>query len=120
MHQNVLKFLVVVIMVSFCALGCAQKPETSSAKDAIQKSQNLQSVEAQAEYLIKDANAFVNSEQFDEAIQTAKHVLAELDKDSAEAQSIIQKAQAELKALAEQKAGELKEGMQKKLNELGQ
>ncbi len=111
---------IVLALVMVCVTGCAQKPESASSSEAIQQAKTMESIEAQKDYLIKEANAFVNSEQFDEAIKVAKYVLSELDKSSQEAKGILEKAQAELKAVAEKKAAELKEEMSKKVGNLGQ
>jgi len=114
-----------IYVIFFCVLtvmlaGCAQKPESTDSKQAISNAQKLQDVQAQAQYLIKEANAFLNSQQFDQAINTAKYVLANLDKNSQEAQSIIEQAQAKLKALAEQKVDEAASSVKNALGGLGQ
>jgi len=89
--------------------GCAApKPKAATADQAIEQSKSVGDVQAQAQYLVGEANAFVNSQKFDEAIVTAKYVLANLDANSQEAKSVLEQATAEIKKMAEQKAGELK------------
>jgi uncharacterized membrane protein len=64
---------------------------------------------------VKEANAFISSEQFDQAINTAKYVMSNLDKDSTDAKSIIETAKMELKKMTEKKAEEMKGELQNKL-----
>ena len=112
------KFNVTVILLTLIAAisGCAQQqPQAATASQAIEQSKTKGSVDEQAKYLISQANAFVNSQKFDEAIKSAKYVLANLDANSQEAKSIVERATAEIKKMAEAKAGELKQ----KLGSLG-
>lgn len=112
---NLMVCIVIALMV-----GCAQKPKSASSSEAIQKASAMETVEAKTEYLIKEANAFVNSQKFDEAIATAKHVLSKLDAESQEAKNILEKAKAELEKIAKEKAGEMKGELNKKLGDIGQ
>ncbi|MCK5179882.1 MAG: hypothetical protein KAR32_10160 [Candidatus Omnitrophica bacterium] len=114
MNNSKIKIFVVGLIIGFVALGCGQKAKSSS--EAIELSKAKATVEAQAKYLIQQANGFINSDQFDEAIKTAKYVLSNLDSKSTAAQGIIEKAQAELKEIANQKIQEVKG----KLGSLGQ
>ena len=99
--------IMLVVLVVFVS-GCAQQPKSENASGAIEQAKALESVEAQVNYLVKEANAFISSEKFDEAINTAKYILSELDKESVQAKGIIEKAQAELKKLAAAKLDEAK------------
>jgi len=98
--------------------GCAQKPQAENSKGAIQQAQGLETVDAKVKYLVGEANAFLSSEKFDDAINIAKYILAELDKDSTEAKTILERAEAELKAFAEKKAEEAKKALADKLGNL--
>ena len=100
-----------IVFVAAAVVGCSQQPKASSAGQAIEQSKAMSTTQEQAKYLVSQANAFVNSKNFDEAIQTAKYILANLDTNSAEAKSIIEKATAEVKKIAEQKAEELKKSI---------
>ena len=117
-----MKKLGLILLCALFIVGCAQQPKSENASEAISHAKTLETVEAQADYLISEANAFVNSEQFDEAIKTAKHVLANLDGDKykQEAQAIIEEAKAELEAMAKAKAEEAKKALQEKLGGIGQ
>ncbi len=120
MKKTHLYFAVLCLSAAFVAVGCAQKPESADSKQAISNAQKLQDVKAQADYLIKEANAFLNSQQFDQAVNTAKYVLANLDKESQQAKSIIEQAQVKLKAMAQQKVDEAAGDVKKALGGLGQ
>ena len=99
--------------LTIAAYGCGQRAQNSS--EAIELSKAKATVEAQAQFLVGQANSFVNSENFDEAIKTAKYILSKLDAQSPEAQSIIEKAKTEIKKLADAKLAEAKD----KLGSLG-
>ena len=114
----------VLVAVSFVfavgIMGCSQKPQSANSSEAIEQAKTLQSVEEQAKFLGKEANAFINSEQFDEAIKTAKYVLSKLDKESQEAKSLIERAKQELETMAREKAEEAKAKLKEKLGGIGQ
>ncbi len=94
--------------------GCTQKAENAQA--AIEQSEQHATVDAKVDYLVGQANAFLNSDEFNEAIKTAQHILRNLDQDSQTAQGIIEKARAAL----EQEVGKTAEEMKNKLQGLGQ
>ena len=99
--------LCLFVLVAF--IGCAQqKPQAASSSEAITQAKTLPSADEQVKYLVNQANAFVNSKNFDDAINTAKYILSELDQNSQEAKSILEKAQEELKKMAGAKLDEMK------------
>lgn len=106
--------LITGLIVSLMVFGCGQRAQNS--QEAIELSKAKATVEAQAQFLVQQANSFINSDNFDEAIKTAKYILSELDSNSTAAKGIIEKAQAELKKLAEKKLQDVKG----KLGSLGQ
>lgn len=108
MKSNKIIMTILCLVVGLAVVGCAQKPKTANSSEAIKAAKSMEGVEAQAKYLISEANAFVSSKQFDDAINAAKYVLSNLDQNSMEAQKIIEKAKAELEAMAKQKAEEMK------------
>lgn len=112
-------FLVVAVVVVMTGCGQAQKPQAANSAQAIQQTQSMPDVQAKVQYLVKEANAFLSSQKFDDAVNTAKYILSNLDKNSADAKSILEKAQAELKKLAEQKVNEVKGDLQKTIGGLG-
>ena len=108
------KALLITVLLTGAVLAvssCSQQPKAANSRQAIEQSKAMSTTQEQAKYLVSQANAFVNSNNFDEAIQTAKYILANLDADSAEAKSIIEKAAAELKNVAMQKTEEMKKSL---------
>ncbi len=98
-------FFGMVIFFSFLIffnVGCAKK--ASSTSEAIQNSQSLNTVEAKADYLIKQAEAFYNSKEFQKAVETAQYVLNNLDKNSQPAKDLMEKAKVQLQAAAQRAA----------------
>lgn len=89
----------------FLGTGCTKKAATAS--EAIQNSQTLKTVEEKADYLMKQAEAFYNSKEFQQAIQTAQYVLSNLDKNSQPAKDLIEKAKAQLQAAAQKAMGDV-------------
>ncbi|MDP2653316.1 MAG: hypothetical protein Q8Q08_04720 [Candidatus Omnitrophota bacterium] len=114
-------YLVVTAVVFTLGLtGCAQKPKSADAGAAIQQSSAMATVDEKAKFLVSEANAFLSSQKYEDAMKLANHVLSQVDQNSAEAKSILEKAQAEIKALAEKKAAEMKAELEKKMGSLGQ
>ncbi|HOD11866.1 MAG TPA: hypothetical protein PLO93_06445 [Candidatus Omnitrophota bacterium] len=99
-------FVVGVVLCLCCSVffGCEKK--AGSASEAIDSAQSLKTVSEKADYLIKQAEAFYNSKEFQQAIQVAQYVLNNLDKESKPAQSLIEKAKAELQAAAQKAVGD--------------
>lgn len=95
-----------IVFAGFLTGGCAKKEANS--QQAIEQSKSMKTVDEQVKYLTGQANDFINSKQFDQAIATAKYVLANLDPNSSEAKSILAKAQAELTKTATAVVGDMK------------
>jgi len=106
--------IIMSIVLSIAAYGCGQRAQDTA--EAIELSKRKTTAKEQVKYLAQQANNFINSDDFDEAIKTAKYILSRLDPESSEAKSIIEKAKAEIKKLADQKLAEAK----KKLGSFGQ
>ena len=98
--------------------GCNQQ-KAASSQDAIQQSQAIKTVDEQVKYLVSQANTFINSKNFDEAIKISQHILQDLDSNSQEAKTILEQAKAGLKKIAEQKVAEVKSDLTNKINSLG-
>lgn len=101
-------FLVLVLCLfgSLVLAGCGAK-KAASGNEAIEVSKTLQTVQQKTDYLIGQAKAFYNSKDFQQAVNIAQYILSYVDKNSTEAQSLLEKAKAQLAALAQQKAQEL-------------
>ncbi len=98
-------FIVLLSVGMLATTGCTQK--AASVDEAIQNAQPLQTVQQKADYLIKQAEAFYNSKEFQQAIQIAQYVLSNLNKDSQPAKDLIEKAKAQLQATAQKAAGDV-------------
>ena len=85
--------------------GCTKK--SASVNETIQNSQSLKTIQEKADYLIKQAEAFYNSKQFQQAIETAQYVLNNLDNSSQQAKDLIEKAKAQLQAAAQKAVGDV-------------
>jgi len=97
--------VICLIFGMILSVGCTKK--SGSASEAIQNSQSLNTIREKADYLIKQAEAFYNSKEFQQAIQTAQYVLSNLDKNSQPAKDLIEKAKAQLQATAQKAVGDV-------------
>ena len=105
--KNLLSVLIVCVFVlSLGVAGCAKQAATS--QEAIQQSKTMKTVDEQAQFLVSQANAFVSSKKFDQAAETAKYVLANLDANSQEAKAVLQKAAEEMKKSAQTAVDDIK------------
>ena len=89
----------------FLGAGCAKK--SASASEAIQNSQALKTVQEKVDYLVQQADAFYNSKEFQQAVETAQYVLSNLDKNSQAAKDLIEKAKTQLQAAAKKAVGDV-------------
>ena len=105
----------VSLFLSFGFMGCSQGPKAANSQEAITNSKSLKTVDEQVKYLVGQANSFVNSQNFDQAINTAKYILSNVDKNSVEARKILDNATAEMKKAA---TGALND-MKNKLGNMG-
>jgi hypothetical protein len=85
--------------------GCTKK--SGSTTEAIQISESLKTVQEKADYLIKQAEGFYNSKEFQKAVDTAQYVLNNLDSNSQPAKDLIEKAKAQLQAAAQKAVGDV-------------
>ena len=99
--RNVLSgLLIFCLMTSVCLFGCAKK--TASSQDAIKTSETMKTVEEKVNYLVGQAKSFFNSQDYQNAIETAQHILSNLDQNSQEAQKIITDARQKIENTAKQ------------------
>lgn len=99
--KKIVGIVLLLCVVSGLALssGCTKKAASSS--EAIKNSETLATVQDKTQYLVKQAEAFYNSKDFQQAIETAQYVLSNLDKDSQQARNLIEKAKNQLQAAAQ-------------------
>jgi hypothetical protein len=91
--------LVIGLSLSLLLAGCAQE-RAASSKEAIETAKTLETVQQKADYLISQAKAFYNSNEFQQAVDIAQHILRYVDRDSQEAKNLLEKARAALASAA--------------------
>jgi hypothetical protein len=91
--------LAIVLGAGVMFAGCGPQKEASS-QSAIEKSKSMATVEEKVDYLTKQADAFLNSKDFQKAVDIAQYILAEVDKESVKAKDLLEKAKAELEKAA--------------------
>jgi|GEM_PF-774179 len=101
----------VFFVMGLTTVGCNQQSKSSTSADAIDTSKAMKTVQDQASYLTQQAKAFYNSKQFQDAVSTAQYVLQNLDKNSQEAKSLLEKAKADLEASAKKAMQDAKDKM---------
>ncbi len=111
MRKIMLTLLIFAAAVtSVVTTGCVKKAASSS--EAIKESETMQTTDQKVDYLIGQAKAFLGSKDYSEAMRTAQYILSSLQKDSKEAQAILEKAK---NALSEQAKG-MMEDVKKSMN----
>ncbi|MFH1355438.1 MAG: hypothetical protein ABIH19_04755 [Candidatus Omnitrophota bacterium] len=104
-----------VLILTFCCFlsvilfACAPVEKAATSLEAIEKSKTMEKVQEKTRYLVSQAKAFYNSKEFQKAVDVAQYILIAVDKESTEAQKIIEKAKAQLRAAAENVAGNVKQ-----------
>lgn len=96
--------------------GCARQAKTENSQQAIQQSQQLSTPEEKVDFLVSEAKAFLDEKKYDEGIQTANYILANLDQQSKEAQEIIQTARAEIEKTAREQLEQTKKDVNKAID----
>jgi uncharacterized protein YpiB (UPF0302 family) len=112
--KNSLSVMVVVsIMLSFIVAGCGtQKAESTSA--AIDVAKTMDTVREKTDYLVSQAKAFYNSNDFQAAVDIAQYIIRYLDKDSQAAKDLLEKAKEQLAAQAQGMLDQAKKDFQLK------
>jgi len=109
MNKKFVILISLVLIASVGLVGCAKKAANSA--EAIEQTKTMKTVEEKVNYLVGQANAFISSKEFDQAIRTAQYILSNLDKESAAAESIIEKAKAEMAKAAQAAMDDAKKKM---------
>ena len=100
--KNVLFSALAFVLVLFLTLplsGCGQA-KAASGNEAIKNAEAMETVDQKVNYLLKQANTFYNSKDFQEAVNIAQYILRNLDSDSQQAEIIIKKAKEALASAA--------------------
>jgi uncharacterized lipoprotein YehR (DUF1307 family) len=111
MKKFVLSGALALGLVCVLALsGCGTK-KSASGKEAIKTANSMETLEQKTSYLIKQAKAFYNAREFQEAVNIAQHILTYLDKDSQAARDLLDKARNQLAAAVKGAAEDAKKGL---------
>jgi len=105
--KNIAFAAVALLCISLALAGCGAKREASSSA-AIEKSQTMATVQQKVDYLSAQAKAFVNSKEYDQAVRVAQYILSNLDSNSQEARSLLDKAKEALATQAKAKLEDVK------------
>jgi methylthioribose-1-phosphate isomerase len=89
----------------------AKQAVAKTADEAINISKKIDELQAQKDYLISQAETFYKSEDFQQAMEVAQYVVQYLDKDSAKAKDLLEKAKAKLSKMAESKVNEVTQSL---------
>ncbi|MFA5038676.1 MAG: hypothetical protein WC732_03240 [Candidatus Omnitrophota bacterium] len=104
------KTLVILMVIAVVSMaGCAKK--ASSSSEAIAQAQTMQSVNQKVDYLAGQANMFLDSREYSEALKTANYILSNVDSNSQQAKDIVQKAQERLSGQVKDMAGNFEKSM---------
>ncbi len=106
MHQR-LGMLVVALVASVVMVAGCEKKATSST-EAIQHAQALKTPQEQANYLIGQAEGFLSSKSYQDAVEAAQYVLSKIDSNSQAAKDLLEKAKTQLASEAQGAAGDAK------------
>jgi predicted RNA-binding protein with EMAP domain len=126
--NRTLSVISVFLVVAGLALsGCSKEPSSESSlsassttQEAIEASKTMATTQDKVNYLVNQAKTFYNSEQFRKAIDTAQYILAQLDQNSQEAKSLIDKAKEQLTAQTQKAVDTATEDIKNKIGSFGQ
>ena len=107
MKKGLVCLLVVGLFISLVLAGCGSQKDGSS-KEVIDKAKAMDTVKEKSDYLIAQAKAFYNSDDFQGAIDIAQNILQYIDKDSQVAKDLLQKAKDALTAKVQKAAEDAK------------
>ena len=110
MKKGLIVIVALVLSLSITLVSCGPKKEASSS-DAIKIAKSMDTLEEKTNYLIGQAKAFYNSKDFQDSVEIAQYILRYLDRDSAEAKSLIEKAKNAIAAKTQKAVDKAKQGM---------
>ena len=111
MKQIVSALSVAGLCLGLILAGCGQK-KAASSEEAIANATAMETTQDKVDYLIDQAGAFYDSKQYEDAVESAKYILRNLEKDSEEAKEMLAKAQRELGSVVQDAMKNLKEGFE--------
>lgn len=99
-----------VLCIGLILTGCGQK-KAASSDEAIANAKAMETTQQKVDYLVNQAEAFYESEQYKDAVESAQYVIRNLEKDSKEAREVLEKARKELGSAVEGVVKDLKKGI---------
>jgi len=111
MKKIFILLLAVMITTTLALCGyAATNPTTTTttSKVAIEASKAMQTVKDKVNYLIGQAKSFYSSKKFQDVINVSQYILTNLDKNSKQAQSLLERARNQIAAMAQKKADEVR------------
>ncbi len=100
-------WLAAVAIVGLVVLPGCNRPAASSS-EAIQHAKTLKTPQQETDYLVGQTQAFVDAEDYQEAIKIAQYVLLSVDAHSQAAIDLLEQAQAKLAADTQAIVGDTK------------
>lgn len=101
MKKGLVLMLTVCVALGLVVTGCGEKKAESSS-EAIEVAKAMETTEEKVDYLVGQAKAFYGSKEFQDVVGAAQYILRYLDKDSQEAQNLLEKARDQLTAAAKE------------------
>jgi hypothetical protein len=86
--------------------------KAESGRQAIDSAQALSVAGQKKEYLLRQAQLFYDSKEFQETINIAQYVIRSVDADTPQAQDLLEKAKQQLKNSVTDAVGNMKEAME--------
>lgn len=108
MKHHLYFYCFLCLILSLFVYGCGQK-KAASSKEAIEKSKTMATLEEKVDYLTEQAEAFYESKEYKEAMDTAQYVIDNLKADAQKAKRILEESQTKFKSVAEKMVADLKE-----------
>ncbi|MFC1548824.1 hypothetical protein ACFL5E_02575 [Candidatus Omnitrophota bacterium] len=103
MKKALFVMMTLFLAVSVVLIGCGA-PKAGSSREAIDTAKAMATVQEQTQYLVGQAESFIDSDEFQNAVDVLQYVLTYLDKDNPQAKELLQKAKDELAAKAKSAA----------------
>jgi len=111
--KKVLAVMLVLCLASGVVLTGCGPAKADSSRQAIANTKDMQTVQEKTDYLVAQAKAFYNSDDFQGSIDIAQYILTYLDRDSQAAKNLLVSAKEGLSAQMQKAAEDLKKSFGK-------
>ena len=108
MNKILVASLVCVITLSLSLTAFCETPTTTTVKAVIAQAKTLPTVKAKADYLVSEAKKFYSAKNFKPVVDVCQYVLQNVDKNSVQAKSLLDKAKEQLKIAAQNAVSNVK------------